>query len=102
MVFEDGDSAALRREVTQALEQDDLVDEPTSVLPPALPGAPKPQVGEGRCHLAERPRRRRAGRLQRPHVPGQVAVGTTPNGAALSARRAAVPQPNRTPACTSR
>ncbi|MGB5351114.1 MAG: tetratricopeptide repeat protein [Polyangiales bacterium] len=60
MVFEDGDNAARRREVTQALGQDDLVDESDSVLPPALPGtlrstkAPRPALSD-----AERSRRAR-------------------------------------------
>ena len=59
MVFEDGDSAALRREVTQALGQDDLVDEPDSAIPPALPGAPRPREQQ-RPGLSEADRSRRA------------------------------------------
>ena len=39
MAFEEGDITALRREVTQALGQDDLVDEPEAPGPPALPDA---------------------------------------------------------------
>lgn len=33
MVFEDGNNTVLRREVTQTLGQDDLVDEPDEALP---------------------------------------------------------------------
>jgi tetratricopeptide (TPR) repeat protein len=38
MAFEEGDTTALRRDATQELGQDDLVEEPDSALPPALPG----------------------------------------------------------------
>ena len=38
MAFEKGDTTALRRDATEELGQDDLVQEPDSALPPALPG----------------------------------------------------------------
>jgi tetratricopeptide (TPR) repeat protein len=38
MAFEDGDITLLRREATQELGQDDLVEEPDSARPPAVPG----------------------------------------------------------------
>ena len=82
MAFEDGDNTALRREVTQALGQDDLVEEPNSALPPALPGSPRPAaanrpplsdadrsrrardwIAECERELAEQPDTRRAARL---------------------------------------
>ncbi|MGB3052344.1 MAG: tetratricopeptide repeat protein [Polyangiales bacterium] len=59
MVFEDGDSTALRREVTQALGQDDLVEEPDAANPPALPGAQGPRAAQ-RPALSEADRTRRA------------------------------------------
>jgi len=37
MAFEEGDITVLRRDATQELGQDDLVDEPDSARPPAVP-----------------------------------------------------------------
>ncbi len=59
MVFEDGDSTVLRREATQALEQDDLVDEPDVALPPAIPVPRAPRAPE-KAALSEADRSRRA------------------------------------------
>lgn len=81
MAFEDADNTALRREVTQGLGQDDLVEEPDSARPPALPDrqpgdATRPPLSETdrfrrardwivECEreLAEQPDERRAARL---------------------------------------
>ncbi len=38
MAFEEGDITLLRRDATQQLGQDDLVEEPDSAMPPATPG----------------------------------------------------------------
>jgi tetratricopeptide (TPR) repeat protein len=38
MAFEEGDITLLRRDATQQLGQDDLVEEPDSAMPPAMPG----------------------------------------------------------------
>ncbi|MFW2389820.1 MAG: tetratricopeptide repeat protein, partial [Polyangiales bacterium] len=60
MGYDDGDMTALRREVTQALGQDDLVDEPDSARPPALPGDSAPTPAPQRPQLTEAERSRRA------------------------------------------
>ncbi len=59
MVLDDGDNTGLRREVTQALGQDDLVDQPDSALPPALPGASGPRGAKAPA-LSQADRTRRA------------------------------------------
>ncbi len=82
MVFEDGDNTVLRREVTQTLGQDDLVDEPDEALPPSPPDVPAPRrprkaalsdadrtrrardwIAECERELSEQPDARRAARL---------------------------------------
>ena len=42
MAFEEGDITLLRRDATQELGQDDLVEEPDSAGPPAVPPAGRP------------------------------------------------------------
>ena len=59
MVFEDGDNTVLRREVTQTLGQDDLVDEPDAPLPPSPPDAPEPRTPR-KAALSDADRTRRA------------------------------------------
>jgi tetratricopeptide (TPR) repeat protein len=59
MVFEDGDNTVLRREVTQTLGQDDLVDEPDAPVPPSPPDAPEPRTPR-KAALSDADRTRRA------------------------------------------
>lgn len=82
MGFEDGDVTALRRDATEELGQEDLLDEPSSAHPPTLPpqssaaGSPKPRpatidrsrrarawMEECERELRGRPEPRRAARL---------------------------------------
>lgn len=60
MAYEEGDTTGLRREVTQALGQDDLVDEPDSARPPALPGSPVEAAVPERVPISDADRNRRA------------------------------------------
>jgi tetratricopeptide (TPR) repeat protein len=59
MAFEEGDITLLRRDATQELAQDDLVEEPDSARPPTVPGlasAPPPRRAPVKADRARRAR----------------------------------------------